>query len=50
MALIADRVGITAGALYRHYATRAELLDRAETENNRVRAVRTLLRSTDVGR
>jgi AcrR family transcriptional regulator len=27
MAMIADRVGITAGALYRHYATKAELLE-----------------------
>jgi AcrR family transcriptional regulator len=27
MALIAERVGITAGALYRHYATKAELLE-----------------------
>ncbi len=27
MAMIADRVGITAGALYRHYSTKAELLE-----------------------
>jgi AcrR family transcriptional regulator len=27
MAMIADRVGITAGALYRHYATKADLLE-----------------------
>lgn len=27
MAMIADRVGITAGALYRHFATKAELLE-----------------------
>jgi AcrR family transcriptional regulator len=27
MAMIADRVGITAGALYRHYSTKADLLE-----------------------